>query len=172
MECHTAHKERMHLVWQYKMFRLTYLWKRWVNFINRQRWQNSNAVRLLLRMQKIESRWRLHQTVRRFMTWKENTERLGVVAYVEWKLKTLRVFLYRWRRCIKTLFEERAAIGYEMSRQLRIDIMNITSTKNKPMAPESIEQVLMPTGILFASHTSKTFENSDELNALGRKNMP
>ena len=165
----TAHKERMHFVWQYKMFRLTYLWKRWVNFINRQRWHNSNAVRLLLRMQKIESKWRLNQTVRRFITWKENTERLGIVAYVEWKLKTLRVFLYRWRRCIKIVLEERAAIGYEMSRQLRINTMDTTSTKNKPLAPKSMEQVLMPTGMLFASHTSTTFENSDGLNALSRK---
>ena len=68
----------------------------------------------------------------------------------------------------KDFFEERAAIGYEMSRQLRITTMDTTSTKNKPMAPESMEQVLV-TGMLFASHTLTTFENSDGLNALARK---
>ena len=47
--------------------------------------------------------------------------------------------------------------------------MDTTSTKNKPLAPKSMEQVLMPTGMLFASHTSTTFENSDGLNALSRK---
>ena len=164
----TAHKERMHVVWQYKMFRLTYLWKRWVNFINRQRWQNSNAVRLILRMQKIESKWRLNQTVRRFIMWKENTERLGIMAYIEWKTKILRVFLYRWRRCIKIVLEERAAIAYGMSRQSRLNISNTTSAKNKSM-PESIEQTFLPTVLLFASSTSKTFENSDGLNTLVRK---
>ena len=88
----TAHKERMHFVWQYKMFRLTYLWKRWVNFINRQRWHNSNAVHLLLRMQKIESKWRLNQTVRRFITWKEKYRAPGYSGICRMEIENFACF--------------------------------------------------------------------------------
>ena len=38
-----ARKEQLHLFWQYKIFRLTWLWKRWLEHLNRQKWNNCGA---------------------------------------------------------------------------------------------------------------------------------
>ena len=126
-----ARKERLHFFWQYKIFRLTWLWKRWNEYLNHQKWNNCGAVRLFLRMDKIIKKWNLYQTVRRFITWKENTERISIEIYKKWKIQTKRVFLYRWKLCLEVIKKELAKISYDLSRLPHIDVNAANNRRKK-----------------------------------------
>ena len=158
-----ARKERLHFFWQYKIFRLTWLWKRWNEYLNHQKWNNCGAVRLFLRMDKIIKKWNLYQTVRRFITWKENTERISIEIYKKWKIQTKRVFLYRWKLCLEVIKKERAKISYDLSRLPHIDVNAANNRRKEVAPPKSIKEVFSMANLPIASTSNTTASDNPAL---------
>jgi hypothetical protein len=115
-------------------------------------------VRLYLRMDKIVRKWELFQTVRRFITWKENTDRISVEMYKKWKVQTKRVFLYRWKRSMDAIKHKRATISYDISRLPRIDVRS-SKSKSKKVVPKSIKEIFSSMANIPAHTSSSNTDN-------------
>jgi hypothetical protein len=111
-----ARESAEHYRWQVSLYRLSWNMKTWKEKTMLSKWAKTKAVRLFRQLNKSIQKWSRVEKCRRFITWKENAEKMSIKLYRDWRHKTIRALFYRWQRNAEDQKVKRERVAYAMSR--------------------------------------------------------
>lgn len=111
-----ARESAEHYRWQVSVYRLSWNLKTWKEKTMLSKWAKTKAVRLFRRLNKTIQKWSSVEKCRRFITWKENAEKMSIKLYRDWRHKTIKALFYRWQRNAEDQKVKRERVAYAMSR--------------------------------------------------------